>query len=79
MHPSPVRVGLFAPPDTPAPILGRLHKAVAIFAQPEVRANLEKQGITASAESCAEFAAFVHRESKKHEKVIAEHGIKLSD
>ena len=70
----------FASVDTPAPILDRLHKeAVAIFAQPEVRANLEKQGMTVSTESRAEFAAFVHSESKKYEKVIAERGIKLSD
>ena len=76
----PVWVGLFAPAATPTPILDRLHReAVAIFAQPEVRANLEKQGMTVSAESRAEFAAFVRSESTKYEKVIREGGIRLSE
>ncbi len=76
----PVWVGLFAPAATPAPILDRLNKeVVAIFAQPDVRANLEKQGMTVSAESRAEFAAFVRNESKKYEGVIREGGIKLSE
>ena len=74
----PVWVGLFAPTQTPAPILDRLHReAVAIFALPEVRANLEKSGMTVSAESRADFAVFVKSESKKYEKVIKEGGIKL--
>ena len=76
----PVWVGLFAPAQTPAPILDRLHReAVAIFAMPEVRATLAKSGMTTSAESRAEFAAFVRSESKKYEKVIKEGGIKLLD
>ena len=76
----PVWVGLFAPAATPTPILDRLHKeAVAIFAQPEVRANREKQGMTVSAESRAEFAAFVRNESTKYEGVIREGGIRLSE
>jgi tripartite-type tricarboxylate transporter receptor subunit TctC len=75
----PVWVGLFAPAATPAPILDRLHKeTVAIFAQPEVRANLEKAGQTISAESRAEFAAFVKSETKKYEKLIKDAGIKLT-
>ena len=74
----PVWVGLFAPAQTPAPILDWLHReAVAIFAMPEVRANLEKSGMTTSTESRADFAAFVRSESKKYEKVIKEGGIKL--
>ena len=74
----PVWVALFAPAQTPAAILDKLHnEAVAIFAQPEVRANLEKQGMTISAESRADFAGFVRNESKKYEKVIREGNIKL--
>ena len=74
----PVWVGLFAPAQTPSPILDKLHdEAVAIFALPDVRANLEKQGMTVSAESRAQFAAFVRDESKKYEKVIREGNIKL--
>ena len=76
----PVWVGLFAPAATPAPVLDRLHKeTVAIFAQPEVRANLEKAGQTVSAESRAEFAAFVRNETKKYEKLIKDAGIKLTE
>ena len=74
----PVWVGLFAPAQTPTPVLDRLHReTVAIFATPEVRANLEKSGMTVSAESRADFAAFVRSESTKYEKVIREAGIKL--
>ena len=76
----PVWVGLFAPAQTPAPILDRIHKeTVAIFAQPEVRANLEKAGQTVSAESRAEFAAFVKSETMKYEKLIKDAGIKLTE
>ena len=76
----PVWVGLFAPSQTPAAILDRLHReTAAIFATPEVRANLEKGGMTVSAESRAEFAAFVRSESKKYEKVIREAGIKMTE
>ena len=74
----PVWVGLFASAQTPAPILDKLHsEAVAIFALPEVRASLEKSGMTVSAESRADFAAFVKSESRKYERVIKESGIKL--
>ena len=76
----PVWVGLFAPAQTPAPILDRLNKeTVAILAMPEIRANLEKGGMTVSAESRADYTAFVHSESKKYEKVIREGNIKLSE
>ena len=76
----PVWVGLFAPAQTPAPILDRLSKeAVAIFAMPEIRTHLEKSGMTVSAESRADFTAFVRSESKKYEKVIREGNIKLSE
>jgi tripartite-type tricarboxylate transporter receptor subunit TctC len=76
----PVWVGLFAPAQTPSPILDRLHsEAAAIFALPEVRANLEKQGMTVSAESRGQFAAFVRSESKKYEKVIREGNITLAE
>ena len=74
----PVWVGLFAPAQTPAAILDKLNsEAVAIFAGSEVRANLEKGGMTVSSESRAQFAAFVRSESTKYEKVIREGGIRL--
>ena len=70
-------VGLFAPAGTPLPIIDRLHReSVAIFSTPEVRANLEKQAMTVSSESSAEFAAFVKSETRIYEKVIKDGGIK---
>ena len=73
----PVWVGLFAPAGTPAPILDRIHReSVAIFAMPEIRANLEKAGMTVSDESRAAFAAFVKSESAKYEKIIKDAGIR---
>jgi tripartite-type tricarboxylate transporter receptor subunit TctC len=71
-------VGLFAPTGTPVPILDKLHReSVAIFSMPEIQANLEKSGMTVSAETRAAFSAFVKSESRKYEKLIKDAGIKL--
>lgn len=73
----PVWVGLFAPANTPVAVLDRLHReTVDIFANPAVRANVEKAGMTASSESRASFAAFVKSESSKYQKIIKDAGIK---
>lgn len=73
----PVWVGLFAPAGTPSPVLDRLHaESSAVFAMPEIRAAIEKAGMTTSGESRSDFAAFVKSESSKYEKIIKESGIK---
>lgn len=73
----PVWVALFAPAGTPAPVLDRLHRETTqIFSTPEIRASIEKGGMTVSSESRAEFASFIKAEYAKFGKVIKESGIK---
>ncbi|WP_167784853.1 Bug family tripartite tricarboxylate transporter substrate binding protein [Ramlibacter rhizophilus] len=73
----PVWVGLFAPAGTPSAVLDRLHReSVDIFSTPAIRANIEKAGMTVSAEPRAEFASFIRSEYDKYRKVIRDAGIK---
>ena len=53
-------VGLFAPTGTPAPVLARLHEALAAsLAEPEVRARLAQLGAVPVGSSPEDFARFV--------------------
>ena len=73
----PVWVALFAPAGTPAALLDRLNRETAeVFAAPSVRADIEKAGMTVSAESRAELAAFMKGESDKYRKLIRDAGIR---
>jgi tripartite-type tricarboxylate transporter receptor subunit TctC len=73
----PAWVALFAPAGTPPALLDRLNREAAeILAQPAVRAGLEKAGMTVSAETRAELAAFMKSESEKFRKVIGDAGIR---
>ena len=73
----PAWVALFAPAGTPPAVLDRLNReAVEILATPSVRAGIEKAGMTTSAESRAELAAFMKSESDKYRKVIGDAGIR---
>jgi tripartite-type tricarboxylate transporter receptor subunit TctC len=53
-------VGLFAPTGTPAPVLARLHEALAAsLAEPEVRARLAQLGAVPVGSAPEDFARFV--------------------
>jgi tripartite-type tricarboxylate transporter receptor subunit TctC len=68
--------GIFAPRDTPQPVVDRLNKEInAVLDQPDVRARLEDVGAIVTPMSLTEFKAFVQRESSKYARVIKETGV----
>jgi tripartite-type tricarboxylate transporter receptor subunit TctC len=69
-------VALVAPAETPAAIIGKIHREVArIHADTTLRAKLEKVGIElAVSASPAEFDAFIRRETERWSKVLRESG-----
>ena len=69
--------GLFAPANTPEPIVLKINQAVGeILRQPEVREALLKQGAEAAPTTPAELGAFVKSEIPKWSKVIRDAGMK---
>jgi tripartite-type tricarboxylate transporter receptor subunit TctC len=69
--------GLFAPANTPQPVLLKINQAVGeILRQPDVHDALLKQGAEAAPTTPAELGAFVRSEIPKWTKVIREAGIK---
>ena len=70
--------GLLAPARTPAPIVARLHDALAqVMRNPELRSQLEIQGYDAVGGSAQEFAAFIRSESEKYARVVKLSGAKV--
>lgn len=68
--------GLLAPAGTPRPIIDRLNsEIVAILAEPEVRAQLERQGTMPAPSTPDEFATLIHTDIAKWAKVVSEAGI----
>ena len=68
--------GLFAPAQTPAPVVERLNAAVVAALQDEgLRAKLAEQGAIPRAMPPAEFRLFVTRETQRFTQVIEEAGI----
>ncbi len=64
-------LGIGAPKDTPAEIVGKLYKAItAITADPPIKSRLVGLGIEPLAMSPAEFGKFVAAETEKWAKVI---------
>jgi tripartite-type tricarboxylate transporter receptor subunit TctC len=63
--------GVFAAPNTPAPILDRLHAEIArAMAAPEIRDSFAQQGFLVESTSPAEFASFIAREVTKWAEVV---------
>ena len=70
--------GVAAPAKTPAVIVKKLHaEIVKALQSPEVRELLAKQGVTAHAESPAEFTAFIKAERERIARVGRQAGITL--
>ena len=68
--------GVFAPANTPAGIVSRVHQAaVKALQAPSVRERLSSQGAEIVASSPVEFAAFIQREIDKWARVVREAGI----
>ena len=71
-------MGVLAPAGTPAPIVGRLAKALqAGLAAPDVKAKLAAQGIDEAWLGPAEFATYVHQDTDKWAKVAKTIGLKI--
>jgi tripartite-type tricarboxylate transporter receptor subunit TctC len=68
--------GLLAPAGTPAPIITLLNReVVAILGEPEVRAQLDRQGTMPAPCSPEEFAALIRADIAKWARVVREAGI----
>jgi tripartite-type tricarboxylate transporter receptor subunit TctC len=69
--------GVFAPAQTPAAIIKRLHTEIAaVLASAEVRERLTASGIEAGGQSPAEFASMVKAEISRMGKVIRDANIR---
>ena len=70
--------GLFAPAATPAPVLAKLHTALAkALTNPEVKKKIDDQGGEPYNESAESFAAFIQKETDKWAKVVKSSGASL--
>ncbi len=68
--------GLFAPKDTPAPIVERLNREVAaILGSPEARSVFEAQGLVPTTSAPAALQEIVSRDRKRWAEVVASRGI----
>jgi len=67
--------GMFAPANTPAPIVARLNTAlVKVLAQPDVKKKLAEQGAEPYSEKPEQFAEFIRKETAKWGKVVKDSG-----
>ncbi len=67
--------GMFAPANTPAPIVAQLNKAlVKVLAQPDIKKKINEQGAETAGETPEQFAAFIQKEAVKWGKVVKESG-----
>jgi tripartite-type tricarboxylate transporter receptor subunit TctC len=72
--------GLLAPARTPAPVVARLHDAVAsALAEPDLRDKLVRSGADPAATSAAEFAKLMRDELERWGRVVREKNIKGED
>jgi tripartite-type tricarboxylate transporter receptor subunit TctC len=68
--------GIFAPKDTPAPILATLHDAIVdILAEPDVKEKLRDLGIEPAPSTPAALLALLNADVKKWDDVIVTSGI----
>ncbi len=70
--------GFFAPAATPKDILARIYTdTMEVLRQPDVVANLSKQGVQPTIKTQGEFAAFVRADIEKWAVVVKASGVKL--
>jgi tripartite-type tricarboxylate transporter receptor subunit TctC len=69
--------GFFAPRGTPPDVIARLNTEInKILNEPATRQKLVEAGANVVPQSTEQFAAFVHAESEKYERIIRETGVK---
>lgn len=67
--------GMFAPANTPAPVVAKLNAAlVKVLANPETKKKLAEQGAEPYSEKPEQFAAFIAAETAKWSKVVKDSG-----
>lgn len=72
--------GLMAPAGTPAEIRHKIYQAVLeVYSQPEVIANLAKQGLVTTITTEADFSAFVKADMAKWAAVVKAANIKVEE
>jgi tripartite-type tricarboxylate transporter receptor subunit TctC len=72
-----VWLGLVAPKDTPAAIVGKLQGEVAkILAEPAIKAKADASGLFPATSTPAEFSAFIRKEAQRWSTVVKETGMK---
>jgi len=70
--------GILAPANTPRDVVNRLHRDISrIMQNPELQKLVESQGNYVVADTPAEFAEFIRRETDKWGKVMKNAGVKL--
>jgi len=70
--------GIFAPSQTPAPVVAKLSAEIdRLLATPDVRASLAKIGVNVLGGSAAQFAAYIKREDAKWSKAIRDAGVRV--
>jgi tripartite-type tricarboxylate transporter receptor subunit TctC len=68
--------GLFAPAKTPPEIINLLNREInKIIRDPATRTQLEQQGAIIKANTPAEFADFVRKETAKYDQIIKQTGV----
>ncbi|HTQ00402.1 MAG TPA: tripartite tricarboxylate transporter substrate binding protein [Casimicrobiaceae bacterium] len=68
-------LGVLAPAGTPAPVIARLNAEIAkVMTDPDMRAQLTKNGIDALTSTPQEFAATIKRDTDKWTKVVKSSG-----
>ena len=69
--------GLFAPANTPAPVIERLYRETAKALQsPEVRERFAREGAEPVGSSPADFTGYVRAEYAKYTRIVRDSGIK---
>ena len=69
--------GLFAPANTPAPVVDKIYRETAKALQsPDVRERFSKEGAEPVASTPADFGAYVRTEFAKYAKLVKDTGIK---
>ena len=69
--------GIIAPAGTPAAIVARVHKELAMISQsPEMQKRFEAEAVEAVQMSTPEFAQYIERETVKWARVVRDAGIK---
>ena len=67
--------GVLAPAGTPPEIVARLNQAlIAALQAPEVQAKMNESGIEPAWDTPSQFATYIHAESGKWKKIVADSG-----